>query len=180
MVRKTVNLYGRLDCAVNNAGIGGEMASIVECPFEEWQRVINVDLTGVWLCMKFEIKQMLKQEQGVIVNMSSVSGLIGTPGMSAYTAAKHGVLGLTKTAALEYATNNIRVNAVCPGAVQTTMVEDVMAKHPEMERFFLESHPIGRLGDPQEIAEVVVWLCSESSSFITGSALTADGGLTAR
>ena len=180
MMSKTIETYGRLDCAVNNAGIGGPKIPIVDYPEEEWKRVISINLTGVWLCMKHEIRQMLKQGGGAIANMASVGGLIGTPEISAYIAAKHGVIGLAKTAALECAQRGIRVNAVCPGAIRTALVENVIAEHPEMEKFFSDIHPIGRIGETNEVAEAVVWLCSDAASFVTGHAMTVDGGMTAQ
>jgi NAD(P)-dependent dehydrogenase (short-subunit alcohol dehydrogenase family) len=180
MLGKTIEIYGRIDCAVNNAGIGGPKIPIVDYPEEEWNRVISINLTGVWLCMKHEIRQMLKQGGGAIVNMASVGGLVGTAEISAYIAAKHGVVGLTKTAALECAQRNIRVNAVCPGAIRTALVEEVIAEHPEVEKFFSDMHPIGRIGEAKEVAEAVVWLCSDAASFVTGSTVTADGGMTAQ
>lgn len=180
MVDKTVGKYGQLDCAFNNAGIESSMVPIVDYPEEEWDKVISINLTGVWLCMKYEIPQMLKQGRGAIVNTASVAGLIGTPGISPYTASKHGVVGITKTAALEYATAGIRINAVCPGAIRTPMVNRVIASKPEIENFFLQCHPVGRLGTPEEIAAAVVWLCSDAASFVTGHAMVVDGGLTAQ
>ena len=181
MVDETFSKYGRLDCGVNNAGIAGDMAPLVDYPFEVWNKVISINLTGIWLCMKYEVEKMLKNGKGSIVNMASVSGLIGTPGISAYTASKHGVIGLTKNTALEYATAGIRVNAVCPAAIQSTnMFDVVLADHPEMKEYFMDTHPIGRFGDPSEVAEAIIWLCSDAASFVTGSTMTIDGGLTAR
>ncbi len=178
MVDEIVKTYGRLDCAFNNAGIHGGMASTVDYPEENWNQVLRVNLAGVWLCMKYEIAQMLKQGSGTIVNTASVGGLIGTPGLSAYIAAKHGVIGITKTAALEYAKAGIRVNAVCPGVILTPMA-DPIEKDPELKETMLRMHPVGRFGTPDEVAEAVVWLCSDSASFVTGHAMAIDGGLTA-
>lgn len=178
MVDKIVKIYGRLDCAFNNAGIHGGMAPTVDYPEENWNRVIGTNLTGVWLCMKYEIAQMLQQGSGTIVNTASVGGLIGTPGLSAYIAAKHGVIGITKTAALEYAKAGIRVNAVCPGVILTPMADSI-EKDPELKRMMLGMHPVGRFGTPDEVAGAVVWLCSDSASFVTGHAMAIDGGLTA-
>ena len=175
MVKKAVDTYGRLDCAFNNAGVV-VVKSTVDCTEEEWDRIISVNLKGVWLCMKYEIPQMLKQGGGAIVNASSLSGLIGTPGHSTYTASKHGVIGVTKVAALDCAQAGIRVNAVCPGGILTPMTEPVLAD-PEMRDYMLKIHPIGRLGKPEEIAEAVLWLCSDAASFVTGVAFPVDGGV---
>jgi NAD(P)-dependent dehydrogenase (short-subunit alcohol dehydrogenase family) len=180
MVIKTIEKFGRLDCAVNNAGIPGIKCPIVDYPEENWSQVLRTNLTGVWLCMKYEIPQMLKQGKGAIVNISSAAGLIGTPEISAYTASKHGVVGVTKAVALEYAKAGIRVNAVCPGSIRTALMENMLAQHPELEKYFLEAHPIGRMGTANEIAEAVLWLCSDSASFVTGSIMTVDGGVTAQ
>jgi NAD(P)-dependent dehydrogenase (short-subunit alcohol dehydrogenase family) len=180
MVNKTIEKFGHLDCSVNNAGIPGKKCPIVDYPEEDWSQVLRTNLTGVWLCMKYEIPQMLKQGKGAIVNMSSASGLIGTPEISAYTASKHGVVGVTKTAALEYAKAGIRINAVCPGSVRTALMENMLTQHPELEKYFLDAHPIGRMGTTNEIAEAVLWLCSDSASFVTGSIMTVDGGVTAQ
>jgi len=175
MVKKAVDTYGRLDCAFNNAGVV-VMKSTVDCTEEEWDHVISVNLKGVWLCMKYEIPQMLKQGRGAIVNTSSVVGLIGTPGHAPYTASKHGVVGLTKVAALDCAQAGIRVNAVCPGSVPTPMLEPILAD-PQLKDSMQELHPLGRLGKPEEIAEAVIWLCSEAASFVTGVAFPVDGGV---
>lgn len=180
MVGKTIETYGRLDCAFNNAGIDGLLKPIVDYPEEIWNQVLSINLTGVWLCMKYEIPQMLKQGRGTIVNTASVAGLIGTAGLSAYTAAKHGVVGITKTVALEYAKAGIRVNAVCPGTIKTPLVDRFFINNPETVEFFLEVHPVGRFGNVDEVAEAVVWLCSDSASFVTGHSMVIDGGLTAR
>jgi NAD(P)-dependent dehydrogenase (short-subunit alcohol dehydrogenase family) len=175
-----VERYGRLDCAFNNAGIEGEFASTPELSLENWHRVISINLDGVFYCMKYEIQQMLKQGGGSIVNTSSVAGLIGLPGGSAYVAAKHGVAGLTKTAALEFAKANIRVNAVCPGFIRTPMVERVLDRGTFDEERVIASEPINRMGKPEEIAEAVLWLCSAAASFVTGVAFPVDGGYTAQ
>jgi len=179
MVGHCVSLYGRLDCAFNNAGIEGDQAPTADCSQENWHRVLAVNLTGVWLCMKHEIPQMLKQGGGVIVNMSSVAGSVGFPGLPAYVASKHGVIGITRTAALEYAAKGIRVNAICPGVIRTEMVERVTGGDPEIEKQFTALEPIGRMGNPEEVAEAVVWLCSSESSFVIGHPLVVDGGLVA-
>jgi len=147
---------------------------------EDWDRVISVNLKGVWLCMKYEIPQMLKQGKGAIVNASSMLGLICLPKRSAYAASKHGVVGLTKVAALEYANTGIRVNAVCPAVVRTPLVESIIASDPEAETQLMSMIPMERLGTLEEIAEVVVWLCSDASSFVTGHAMLVDGGAVAK
>lgn len=176
---KIVELYGRLDCAFNNAGIAGEVAYLADSTEENWDRVININLKGVWLCMKYEIRQMLVQGGGAIVNMSSVSGLFGDPEHPAYGASKHGVAGLTKAAALAYARNKIRVNAVCPAAIRTAMIERTIQKHPDMSwESLANDHPIGRIGEPEDVAAAVLWLCTEESDFITGHLMVLDGGMT--
>jgi NAD(P)-dependent dehydrogenase (short-subunit alcohol dehydrogenase family) len=172
--------YGRLDCAHNNAGIEGIQAPTAECTEENWDRVLRVNLKGTWLCMKYEIPLMLKQHRGSIVNTASVAGLVGFPNIVAYNASKGGVIQLTKTAALEYAMEGIRVNAVCPGVIRTPMVERFLGGSAEAEKAFVAMEPVGRMGTPEEIAEAVVWLCSDASSFVTGDALPVDGGLVAQ
>jgi len=180
MVQTTVERYGRLDCAFNNAGIPGKVGtSVIDYEEEDWDRVIAVDLKGVWLGMKYELKQMLKQGRGVVVNTASIAGLVGLVGSSPYVASKHGVVGLTKTAALEFAQQNIRVNAVCPGVFRTPLVEKIIAELPEREELYLSAQPIGRMGRPEELAEAVVWLCSDAASFVTGHAFPVDGGYVA-
>jgi len=180
LIKKTAETYGRLDCAFNNAGVGGGRAATAKCTEEEWDRVIEINLKGVWLCMKYEIQQMLKQAGGAIVNTASVAGLVGFQGTPAYVASKHGVVGLTKAAALEYATSGIRINAVCPGVIRTPMIDRIVAARPQMEEVYTAMHPVGRLGEPEEIAEAVVWLCSDAASFVTGHAMVVDGGLVAQ
>jgi len=180
MISKTVETYGRLDCAHNNAGIaGGLRARTADYPEDRWHQVIAVNLTGVWLCMKYEIPQMLHQGGGTIVNTASAAGLVGTRGTSAYVASKHGVVGLTKTAALEYAQQVIRVNCVCPGAIQTPMTDRAWSD-PARRARVIASEPVGRIGNPEEIAEAVVWLCSDAASFVTGHAMSVDGGFVAQ
>jgi len=181
LVNKTISTYGRLDCAHNNAGIGGRMVPIVEDTEQNWDRVIAINLTGVWYCLKYEIPQMLKHGGGSIVNTASVAGLAGSRRGGPYIASKHGVVGLTKTAALEYAKQNIRVNAVCPGPIDTPLFRGGVDKPlPRFADKMLQAQPGGRLGQPEEIAESVVWLCSEAASFVTGHALAVDGGYMAR
>jgi len=180
LVRGTVDRFGRLDFAFNNAGIEGSQAQTADCTIENWNRTIGVNLTGVFLCMREEIPRMLDHGGGVIVNNSSVAGLVGFAGIPAYTASKHGILGLTKTAALEYATQGIRVNAVCPGVIDTEMITRFTHGDAAVTDQLLETEPVARLGAPAEIADAVVWLCSERASFVTGHALAVDGGFVAR
>lgn len=180
LVQKAVATYGRLDCAHNNAGIEGATGKTADYHEADWDRVISINLTGVWLCMKYEILQMLKQGGGAIVNTASDAGLLGVPQMPAYVASKHGVVGLTKTAALEYAKSGIRVNAVCPGVIKTPMVERITGQRPGRAERMTAAEPIGRMGKPEEIAEAVVWLCSEAASFVTGLPMPVDGGIAAQ
>ena len=176
MVEKTIAAFGRLDFAFNNAGIEGQSAPTHECTTENWDHVIGVNLRGAWLCMKYEIPQMLKQGKGSIVNTSSVAGLVGFTGIVPYTVSKHGLIGLTKTAALEYAKQGIRVNAVCPGIIKTAMIDRFTGKKKEVEKAFETQEPIGRMGQPEEVASAVTWLCSDDASFVTGDSLAVDGG----
>jgi NAD(P)-dependent dehydrogenase (short-subunit alcohol dehydrogenase family) len=181
LIAATVATYGRLDCAHNNAGIEGVAAPTAEYPETDWDRVIAINLKGVWLCMKYEIPQMQRQGGGAIVNTASIAGLVGAYRMPAYVASKHGVAGLTKAAALEYAKAGIRVNAVCPGVIRTPMVERFfLHHHPQAEARLTAFEPIGRLGTPAEVAEAVVWLCSEAASFVTGHTMAVDGGIMAQ
>ncbi len=176
---KTVATYGRVDCAFNNAGIEGMLQPIAEQSEEEWDRVIDINLKGTWLCLKHEIQLMLKQGGGgAIVNNSSVAGWIGGNGFATYCASKHGVLGLTKSAALEVAAQGIRVNAICPAVIETAMAERAFGE-PEVAKMMLGLHPIGRFGKPAEMADAVLWLCSSASSFVTGQSLILDGGMLA-
>jgi len=180
LISTAVETYGRLDCAHNNAGIsGGGRALTADYAEDMWHQVLAVNLTGVWLCMKYEIPQMLQQGGGVIVNTASVAGLIGARGLAAYVASKHGVVGLTKTAALEYAAQGIRVNCVCPGVIHTPMTARGLSR-PELRARIIASEPMGRVGTPEEIAAAVVWLCSDAASFVTGHTMTIDGGLVAQ
>ena len=179
LIRKVVERFGRLDVAFNNAGIEGVWVPIVRQSEEDWDRTININLKGVWLCLKYEIRQMLQQGGGgAIVNMASITGLIGSSGAGAYSASKHGVIGLTKTAALENAKSGIRINAVCPGAIETAMADRIFGA-PQVHKFVLGCHPIGRFGRPAEIAEAVLWMCSDRASFMTGQSLVLDGGFLA-
>ncbi len=180
MVERTIDAYGRLDFAFNNAGIEGERAPTADTNEENWDRVMDINLKGVWLCMKYEIPRMLEGGGGAIVNTSSVAGRVGFAQIPAYTASKHGIIGLTKAAALEYATENLRVNAVCPGVIDTAMIERYIGGDEELREQLVSSQPIGRLGQPQEVADVVVCLCSEGTSFVTGVAMPADGGYIAQ
>ncbi len=178
-VQKTVEKFGRLDLAFNNAGIEGNWKPIIEQTEEDWDTVIDINLKGTWLCLKLEIQQMLKQGGGgAIVNMSSVAGLMGGGGAGVYVASKHGVIGLTRTAALEYATKGIRVNAVCPAVIETAMADRAFGD-PAVSKRIIAQHPIGRFGKPMEIAEAVLWLCSNQSSFMTGHYIVLDGGMLA-
>lgn len=180
LVQTTIDLFGRLDIAVNNAGIGGENAKVADYPHEDWYRVLNINLTGVFYCMQFEIRQMLKQQNGVIVNTSSVAGLRGLANSAAYSASKHGVIGLTRSAALEYARQNIRINAVCPVFTRTPLFNKLFETRPDFEEKLVRNIPMGRYGQPEDIAGVILWLCSNEAGFVTGQAFSIDGGLTAR
>ena len=180
MVFVTIETFGRLDCAFNNAGIEGESSDTVQCSLANWDSVINTNLKGIWLCMKYQIPEILKAGGGSIVNCSSVAGLVGFEGTPAYTASKHGVIGLTKTAALEYAKNNLRVNAICPGVIETPMIERFTHGNIEKVIALKASEPMGRMGSAEEIARAALWLCSDDSSFVTGHPLVVDGGWVAR
>jgi NAD(P)-dependent dehydrogenase (short-subunit alcohol dehydrogenase family) len=179
-VEKTVAAFGGLDGAVNNAGIEGDVASTVDYLEESFDRVIAVNLKGVWLGMKYEIPYLLQRGGGTIVNTASIAGLIAEPGAPAYNASKGGVIQLTKTAALEFARKNIRVNAVCPGGVATPMLQRVFDVDPDFEKLLVKAHPVRRLGTPREIADAILFLSSSESSFMTGHAMVIDGGLTAQ
>ncbi len=181
MVQAAVKAFGGLDCAFNNAGIAAYQVNaggqkIADVAPEAWQRLLDVNLTGVWRCLRHEVAQMRTQGGGAIVNTASIAGLVGLPTSSAYVAAKHGVVGLTRTAAVDHAEENIRVNAVCPGYIETPMTEDTMRRRGDR---VMARVPMARMGRPEEIAEAVVWLCSDRASFVTGAAWTVDGGYTA-
>ena len=180
MIAKAVQTYGRLDCAYNNAGVGSRArAPLADYPEEDWHRIIAINLTGVWLCMKYEIPQMLQQGGGAIVNTASIAGLVGLSETSAYVASKHGVVGITRTAALEYARQGIRVNCVCPGYIRTPMTAQSMSD-PDRLAQMIAREPIGRVGNPEEVAAAVMWLCSDAASFVTGHTMTVDGGYMAQ
>lgn len=179
LVRRTVDTYGRLDLACNNAGIGGEMASTGEYGIENWKKTIDINLSGVFYCMRYEIPAMLRTGGGAIVNMASILGQVGFASAPAYVAAKHGVVGLTRSAAIEYAEQGIRINVVGPAFIRTPMISD-LDSDPEGHKSLVALHPIGRLGETQEVAELVVWLSSERASFVTGAYYAVDGGYLAR
>ena len=179
LVDETIARFGRLDYAFNNAGMEGEPAPTADCTAENWERTLAVNLTGVWLCMRAEIPRMLAVGGGAIVNNSSVAGLVGFAGIPAYVVSKHGIVGLTKTAAIEYAPQGLRVNAVCPGVIDTEMVARFTHGDATALAGLTGETPAARLGSPGEIAEAVVWLCSDRASFVTGQALGIDGGFVA-
>ena len=177
LIGRAVALYGRLDCAFNNAAVEGAIARMHEYPDQVWDRIIGVNLKGTWLCMKYELRQMLKQGKGAIVNTSSTAGHVGSRGrMSAYIASKHGVLGLTRTAAVEYGAQGIRVNALCPGAIRTPMTDRLLGADPERAERMAQFIPMARFGTPEEVAEAAVWLCSDAAAYVNGLALPIDGG----
>jgi len=180
LVAKAVATYGQLDCAHNNAGIAGKAKTVVDDTDDNWDRILAINLKGVWLCMKYEIAHMLRQGGGAIVNTASGAGLIGVRRVGAYVASKHGVVGLTKTAALEYAKAGIRVNCVCPGPIDTPMLQGIGGSNQVVIERMVTAQPGGRLGQPAEIAEAVVWLCSDAASFVTGLPMPVDGGYTAQ
>ncbi|MFC7514868.1 SDR family oxidoreductase [Herbaspirillum sp. GCM10030257] len=179
MIDAVVSRFGRLDCAFNNAGIEIEHQPLAESDEATFDRIMNVNVKGVWLCMKHEIAQMLKQGGGSIVNTASVAGLVGAPTQPIYAGSKHAVVGMTKTAAAEYGRAGIRINAVCPGVIRTPMMDRAIEREPRRQKMIEKIHPIGRLGEAQEIANAALWLLSDSASFVTGHQLAVDGGLTA-
>jgi NAD(P)-dependent dehydrogenase (short-subunit alcohol dehydrogenase family) len=182
MVEQTVETFGQLDAAYNNAGVQNVLAETADSSRDDYDRVMGIDLRGVWSCMKFELQQMRKQGSGAIVNCSSLGGLLGGARRGIYHAAKHGVIGFTKSAALEYATRGIRVNAVCPGMIQTPMSDQMIAagQGEELERMMQTYVPMARLGRPEEIADAVLWLCSSAASYVTGQSISVDGGFVMR
>lgn len=179
MVEHIINTYGRLDCAFNNAGVQTPQRPMAEITYDEFDKTVAVDLKGVWNCMKFEIEQMLKQGSGSIVNTSSQGGITGFPGQAAYIACKHAVIGLTRTASIDYASKNIRINAVLPGCILTPMAKDLFERNPKLAQEIVRDIPKGRFGEPVEIAHAVMWLCSPYASFVDGAAISVDGGFTA-
>jgi NAD(P)-dependent dehydrogenase (short-subunit alcohol dehydrogenase family) len=177
MVQRTVDAYGRLDCAFNNAGVGGGAPLLHDFSEDDWDRIVDINLKSVWLCMKYQIPQMLAQGSGTIVNNSSIAGLTGYILNPVYAASKHGVIGLSKSAALQYVKQGIRINVVCPGVTMTNMIERAIARRPDIKEWFESHQPTGRGGTPEQVAEAVVWLCSDAASLITGVALPVDGGM---
>ena len=180
LIEKTIEHYGRLDYGVNNAAIAIETAELAECDTEKFQQMLQTNVMGVFWCMKYQIKQMLKQGNGSIVNLASIAGLNGIPWVSTYSSTKHAVIGLTKSAALDYATRNIRINAVAPGAIKTDIIEQQIAMGTYDEKMIVAMEPMGRMGKAQEIANGIAWLCSDEASFVTGSILSIDGGFNAK
>lgn len=180
MVGEVVAVYGRLDCAFNNAGIEGLPTRTMDVSEDDFDRIIAVNLKGVWLCLKYELEQMVAQGGGAIVNTASVAGLTGAHSMPAYAASKHGVVGLTRTAAVEYGRKNIRINAVCPAVIETPMVSRGFEAFPQFLDATIRINPMRRLGQADEVARAVLWLCSDAASFTNGAALTIDGGFTAQ
>jgi NAD(P)-dependent dehydrogenase (short-subunit alcohol dehydrogenase family) len=177
LVQETIDAFGSLDMACNNAGIGGELNMTADYSLDGWQQIINVNLNSVFFCLKYELAVMLKQGSGSIVNMASILGQVGTAGSPGYVTAKHGMVGLTQTAAIEYAPKNIRINAVGPGYIDTPLLSQLP---PDVKQQLIGLHPIGRLGKAEEVAELVIWLCSDKASFVTGSYYPVDGGYLAR
>ncbi|MCH7707726.1 MAG: glucose 1-dehydrogenase [Myxococcales bacterium] len=179
-VRSTVEAFGRLDCAVNNAGTTGASGMIQQISLEDWRKTMSINLESVFLCLKYELLVMQEQKNGAIVNVASGAGLIAVPGLSPYCASKHGVLGLTKTAAVENARSGVRVNAICPGSTDTPMLRAAMEASPVMEKMIMSSLPSGRLGTPDQIAEAAVWLCSDRAAYVSGESMLVDAAAVAR
>ena len=179
LIAECVEVYGRLDCAFNNAGVLGDMAVTADCSEENFDRIVSINLKGIWLCMKYEIPLMLEQGGGAIVNAGSNAGMRGVPHLPAYSASKGGVVILTRTAALEVAKSGIRINAVNPGLILTPMVQKQTAENPSAVDAFIAEEPVGRMGEPEEVARTVVWLCTDDASFVTGHLMAVDGGLLA-
>lgn len=180
MVQKAIDTYGRLDCAFNNAGVGEPLKRVHKTSEDNWDRVLATNLKGVYLCMKYELPHMAKQGKGVIVNTASLAGLKGLAGQATYVASKHGVVGLTKSAAIEYAPLGVRINCICPGVIDTPLIAPNMKDRPHVQKGYIEMEPIGRLGKPEEIAAAVLWMCSDEASFVVGSVFSVDGGVVAR
>jgi NAD(P)-dependent dehydrogenase (short-subunit alcohol dehydrogenase family) len=180
VLHQTISKFGQLDFAFNNAGIQVPVAETADARGEDFDRLMAINLRGVWNCMKHELRHMRERKSGAIVNCSSTSGLVGVAGLGAYTASKHGVIGLTKSAALEYAARGIRINAICPGAIYTPMVANALADHPETMSAVMKEIPLGRLGSSEEIASAVLWLCSPGAGFMVGQVIVPDGGYTTR
>jgi len=180
LMSEIMKRFGRLDFAFNNAGIEGEMGSLHSASEDNWFKTIDVNLHGVWRCMREEIPVMLETGSGAIVNCASIAGLRGFAGLAAYVASKHGVVGLSKAAALEYASQGLRINAVCPGVIHTSMIDRVTGGDSAIEKQYISMEPIGRMGDPDEVAAAVIWLCAAEASFVTGIALPVDGGFCAK
>lgn len=180
MVQKAIETYGRIDCAFNNAGVGEPLKRVHKTSEDNWDRVMATNLKGVYLCMKYELPHMAKQGKGVIVNTASLAGLKGLAGQAAYVASKHGVVGLTKSAAIEYAPLGVRINCICPGVIDTPLIAPNMKDRPHVQKGYIDMEPIGRLGRPEEISSAVLWLCSDEASFAIGSIFSVDGGVVAR
>ncbi|SFD56357.1 SDR family oxidoreductase [Massilia yuzhufengensis] len=179
LVEKAINYYGRLDIAVNNAGVDEESAPVADGDEEQFDRIMAANVKGVWLCMKYQLRQMLKQGSGTIVNVSSVSGLVGAPGRAVYAASKHAVVGLTRSAAAEYARDGIRINVLCPGGVKTPMLARFAERDPSAEKKLRAAHPMGRFAEAGEVAQAALWLASDGASYVNGHEMVVDGGFTA-
>ena len=175
LIKNAVSIYGRLDCAHNNAGNPGRSTSLVDCTLEEWDAVMNLNLKGTFLCMKYEIKQMLKQGRGAIVNTSSTMGVVAHGKGAAYVTSKHGIIGMTRSAALEHVKDHIRINAICPGNTETPIFDDLKRDMPDVFQGLVAATPMGRFAQPDEIANAVIWLCSDAASYCTGHAMVVDG-----